>query len=169
RALGVGRAVDAGPVAVLLEVADASREAARRAGSGNRVGRAVVRDAVAAVIDVTDACRRAAHRRALDVVRTAGTRSGALLVDVADAGGGATRGPGGDEAVGGAAVADAVAALRHVADPCRCTADGRALRIRRARRARSGAGLLDVAHPCGGATDGAGSLDRAGGGAAVAV
>src|SRR5439155_494087 len=115
-ALGVGGAVDGGPVAVLLEVADAGREAARRAGSGNLVGRAVVRDAVAAVIDVADACRRSAHRRALDVVRTAGARSRALLVDVAHAGGGPTRGPRRKEAVGGTVVAHAVAALCDVTD-----------------------------------------------------
>src|SRR5207244_3054480 len=150
-------------------VADGSGCAPRSAGAGEVAGRAGVGAAVAALRHVAEAGRRSAHGGALRVRGTARARPGTLLRDVADAGCAATRDAGGDEAVGGTGVADAVAALRHVADACRRPADGRALRLGRARRARPGAGLLDVAGAGGGAADGAGRLDGAGRGAAVAV
>src|SRR5439155_1403809 len=142
---------------------------ARGSGSGEVVGGAGVGDAVAALRHVAEARCRPAHGGALRVRRTARARPGTLLRDVADAGRGATRGAGRDEAVGGTVVADPVAALRHVADTCGRAADGRALRIGRARCARPGAGLLDVAGAGGGAADGPRRLDGAGRGAAVAV
>src|SRR5207302_5854691 len=132
-------------------------------------GRPAVAHGVAALGDVAEAGRRAADRRALGVVRAGRARSGAGLGDVADAGGRATRGARGDEAVGGTVVADAVAALRHVADTCGRTADGGALRIGRARRARPGAGFLDVADAGDGTAHGPRRLDRAGRRAAVAI
>src|SRR5205807_2474580 len=166
-ALDVDRAVDACAVAVFLEVADAGREAARGAGSGDVIGGATVGDTVADVVEVTDAGRGtaggapagyvvsgaavadavaalrhvadagggAAHRRALDVVRARDARAGARLREVAGAGGRTTRGAAGNEAVGGTAVADPVAALGDVADAGRRPADGRALGIVRARGA----------------------------------
>src|SRR5205823_213189 len=169
RALGVVGTRDTRSGAVLRDVADAGGGAAQGPAGREGVRRTAVAHAVAALAHVAEAGRRATDRRALGVVRADRARSGAGLGDVADAGGRATRGARGDEAIGGTVVADAVAALGHVADAGRRAADGRALRVGRARRARSGAGLLDVAHPCRGATDGAGSLDRAGGGTAVAV
>src|SRR5205823_5017246 len=71
-ALGVGRAVDARAVAVLLEVADAGRETAGRAGGDDVVGRTVVADAVAALRHVADTGRGPADRRALRIVRARG-------------------------------------------------------------------------------------------------
>src|SRR5439155_225545 len=169
RALGVVRARGARPGAGLRDVAHAGGRATDGAAGDEAVGGTGVADAVAALRHVADAGRRPADRRALRVRGTARARPGTLLGNVADAGGRATRGARGDEAVGGTVVADPVAALHHVADTCGRTADGRALRIGRARRARPGAGLLDVAGAGGGAADGAGRLDGAGRGATVAV
>src|SRR5439155_1392287 len=144
-ALGVRRAVDARAVAVFLEVTDAGRETAGRAGGDDVVGRPAVADTVAALRHVADTGRGPADRRALRIVRARGARPGACLGDVADAGGRTTRGTAGDEAVGRTAVADAVAALGDVADASGGPADRRALGIIRARGARPGAGLRDVA------------------------
>src|SRR5439155_393495 len=169
RALGVVRARGARPGAGLRDVADASGCPAHGAGGGEVVGGAGVGDAVAALRHVAEAGRRSAHGGALRVRGTARARPGTLLRDVADAGCAATRDAGGDEAVGGTGVADAVAALRHVADAGRGPADRHALGVVRACRARPAAGLRDVAGAGGGAADGAGRLDGAGRGATVAV
>src|SRR5439155_465277 len=166
-ALVVGRAVDGRAVAVLLEVADAGREPARRAGGDDVVGRTAVADTVAALRHVADTGRGPADRRALRIVRARGARPGACLGDVADAGGRTTRGTAGDEAVGRTAVADAVAALGDVADASGGPADRRALGIIRARGARPGAGLRDVAE-AGGRATGRTAGDEAVGRAAVA-
>src|SRR5207247_1520296 len=161
--LGVGGAVDARAVAVLPEVADAGRETAGRAGGGHVIGRTVVGDAVAAFCHVAETGRGPAHRRALRIVRARGARPGACLGDVADAGGRTTRGTAGDEAVGRTAVADAVAALGDVADASGGPADRRALGIIRARGARPGAGLRDVADAGRCPTYGAASRETVGG------
>src|SRR2546428_2641502 len=147
RALGVVGTRAARSGAVLRDVADAGGGAAQGPAGREGVRRTAVAHAVAALGHVAEAGRRATDRRALGVVRAGRARSGAGLGDVADAGGRATRGARGDEAVGGTVVADAVAALGHVADAGRRGADRRALCLRRARRARFGAGLLAVGHP----------------------
>src|SRR5207253_5368322 len=111
-------------------VADAGCPATRDAGGDEAVGRTGVADAVAALRHVADTGQGPADGRALGVVRARGARPGAGLRDVAHAGGRAARDAAGDEAVGGAVVADAVAALRHVADTGRGPADRGALRVR---------------------------------------
>src|SRR5207249_2994683 len=169
RALRVCGTGCARPVAVLFEVADARRGSTRGAGGDEGVGRTVVADAVTALVYVTDARRGPADGRALGVRGTARARPGAGFREVTDAGCGATRRAGGDEAVGGTVVADAVAALRHVADARRRTTDRRALRICRAGSARARAGLLQVADTGGGTTDGSGGLELAARGAAIPV
>src|SRR5205807_606584 len=123
RALGIVRACGARPGAGLRNVADAGRRPTGGAAGGEAVGGAGVADAVAALGQVADAGRRPADGRALGVVRARGARPRARLRDVADAGGRATRGAAGDEAVGRTAVADAVAALGQVADTGRRPAD----------------------------------------------
>src|SRR5207244_2270906 len=122
-----------------LEVADAGRETAGGAGGGEPIRGTAVADAVAALRHVADAGGGAAHSRALGVVRARGARPGARLRKVADAGGRATRGAAGNEAVGGTGVADAVAALRHVAEAGRGPADRRALGVGRGGGGRTGA------------------------------
>src|SRR5439155_1730842 len=144
-ALRVGRAVDPRAVAVFLEVTDAGRETAGRAGGDDVVGRTAVADTVAALRHVADTGRGPADRRALRIVRARGARPGACLRDVAGAGGRTTGGAGGGERIGGTAVADTVAALGHVAQAGRGPADGGALRVRGTGRARPGALLRDVA------------------------
>src|SRR5205807_2626517 len=144
RALGVGGAARARPVAVLLEVAHACRRATRGAGGDEGVGGAVVAAAVAAVVHVADAGRGAADGRALRVGGTAGARPVAVLFEVADPRCEATRSAGSDEGVRRTVVADAVAAVVDVTDAGRGPAEGRALRIRRTGGAAAGAVLLQV-------------------------
>src|SRR5205823_2868978 len=132
-ALGVRGAFDRRPVAVFLEVTDAGRETAGGAGGGNVISGTGVADAVAALRHVADAGRRA------------------------------TDGAAGNEAVGGTGVADPVAALRHVAEAGRGPADRRALGVVRARGARPGAGLRDVADASGCPAHGAGGGEVVGG------
>src|SRR5439155_18298638 len=85
-ALGVDRAVDARAVAVLLEVADAGREAARGAGAGDVIGGAIVGDAVADVVEVADTGGGPADGGALGVRRAVDARPVAILLEVTDAG-----------------------------------------------------------------------------------
>src|SRR5205823_4158955 len=145
RALGVVRACGARPAAGLLDVADAGGRPTRGAAGGEGVGGAGVADAVAALGHVAQAGRGPADGGALRVRGTGRARPGALLRDIADAGGRATGRTARDEAVRRAAVADPVAALGQVADTSRGPADGRALGVVRARGARPRARLLDVA------------------------
>src|SRR5439155_1664963 len=88
--------------------------------------------------------------RLLRVRRAVGAVAGTALRHVALAGGGATHDARGLEAVGGTAVADAVAGLGDVARARRGAADraGRALGIGRARRAGARARLGHVARSC---------------------
>src|SRR5439155_1343642 len=150
-----------------LDVADAGGRPTRVAGGGEGVGGAGVADAVAALGRVAQAGRGPADGGALRVRGTRRARPGARLRDVADAGGRATHGAGGDEAVGGTVVAYPVAALRHVAEAGPGPAHGGALGVVRARGARTRARLLDVADARRGTADRARGLDGARGGAAV--
>src|SRR5439155_1054756 len=129
-------------VAALGEVACPGGGTADGAGRHERVGRTVVARPVAALRHVADVGRGAADRRPLRIGGARRARPVTALLEVAGAGCGTTGGAGGDEAVGRTGVADTVAALRHVADACRRTADRRALRIGRAGPARARAGLL---------------------------
>src|SRR5206468_3408623 len=152
RALRIVRARGARPGACLGDVADAGGRTTRGTAGDEAVGRTAVADAVAALGDVADASGGPADRRALGVIRARGARPGAGLLDVADAGGRPTGGAAGGEGVGGAGVADAVAALGHVAQAGRGPADGGALRVRGTGRARPGALLRDIADAGGRAT-----------------
>src|SRR5207245_1020493 len=119
-------------VAVFLEVADAGRGAAGRAGADERVGGAIVGDAVARLVDVTDARGRAAQGGALRVGGAVDARAVAVLVEVADAGREAAGRAGRRHVIGGTVVGDAVTAFVEVADARRSPAHGRALRVVRA-------------------------------------
>src|SRR5207244_10751664 len=139
----------------LRDGAAAGAAPALAAGGDSAVGGTGVADAVAALRHVADAGRGPADRHSLGVVRACRARPAAGLRDVAHAGGRATDGAAGDEAVGGTVVADAVAALRHVADAGRGPADRRALRVRGTARARPGTLLRDVADAASRSTRGA--------------
>src|SRR5439155_230060 len=143
-ALGVRRAVDARAVAVLLEVADAGREAARGAGAGDVIGGAIVGDTVADLVDVADTGGGPADGGTLGVGRAVDPRAVAVFLEVTDAGRETAGGAGGGNVISGTVVADAVAALRHVADAAGRAADRRALGVVRARGARPGARLRKV-------------------------
>src|SRR5439155_18794512 len=113
----------------------------RRPAHGPRIARGVLAGGVRAVAGVGRAgvavvgAGRAA--RLLRVGRAVGTVTGTALRHVTLAADGAADDARGLEAVGGTAVADAVAGLGDVAGACRGTADraGRALLARRARGA----------------------------------
>src|SRR5205823_3531507 len=143
--LGVGRAVDPRAVAVFLQVTHAGRQTAGGAGRGDVIGRAVVGDAVADLRDVADTGGGPARRGALGVRGAVDRRPVAVFLEVTDAGRETAGGAGGGNVISGAVVADAVAALRHVADAAGRAADRRALGVVRARGARPGARLRKVA------------------------
>src|SRR5207253_11311535 len=116
-------------------------------------------------------CRRA-DGGALGVGRTARARRVTALGEVACPGGGTADGAGRHERVGRAVVAHPVAALRHVADVGCRAADGRALGVGGAARARAVTVLFQVADARRGPTRGAGgdeAVGRAVVGAAVAA
>src|SRR5205823_5064417 len=150
-------------VAVLLEVADAGCGTARGAGRFEPVRRTVVADAVAALVDVADVGRRAADRRALRIRGAGRARPVAVLLEVAGARRGPTRGAGGDEGIGRAVVADAVAALVDVAHVGRGAADRRALGVCGTGRARPVTVLFEVADAHRGPTRRAGGGEGVGG------
>src|SRR5207249_3931327 len=125
--------------------------------------RTVVANAVAALADVADVGRRAADRRALRIRGAGRARPVAVLLEVAGARRGPTRGAGGDEGIGRAVVADAVAALVDVAHVGRGAADRRALGIRGTGRARPVTVLLEVAGARRGTARGAGGDEGVGG------
>src|SRR5439155_885582 len=100
---------------------------------------------VAALGDVARPRRRAADVGLLQVRAAGSGRAGAGLRGIADAGGRATLGPGGLEAVGRARVVRAVAALVGVARGRRGAADVGLLGIGRAGGAGTGAQLRGVA------------------------
>src|SRR5439155_22220666 len=79
--------------------------------------------------DIADAGGGTAHGGALGVRGTGGDRSVTILFEVADTRRGPTRRAGGDEHVGRAVVADAVAAVVDVADSGRGPAHGGALGV----------------------------------------
>src|SRR5205823_3283793 len=107
--------------------------------------------AVAALGDVAVAGRGTANRRALHVGGARDARAGAVLGEVAEAGGAAALHGGRLQDIGGAVVAGAVAALGDVAVAGRGAADGRALHVGRTGRARAGAVFGQVARAGGGA------------------
>src|SRR5439155_969908 len=144
-ALDVRRAVDGRAVAILLEVTHAGRETAGGAGGGDVIGRAVVGDAVADLVDVADTGGGPARGGALGVRGAVDRRPVAVFLEVTDAGRETAGGAGGGNVISGTVVADAVAALRHVADAAGRAADRRALGVVRARGARPGARLRKVA------------------------
>src|SRR5438034_453917 len=78
-ALHVGRARDVGTGARLLEIADAGRRPAHRAGRLDGVRRAVVARPIAALVGVTDIGGGTAHVRALPVRGTRGVAPAAAL------------------------------------------------------------------------------------------
>src|SRR5207249_10110781 len=125
--------------------ADAGNVTARGTCLFEPVRRTVVADAVADLVDVADVGRRAADRRALRIRGAGRARPVAVLLEVAAARRGPTRGAGGDEGIGRAVVADAVAALLDVAYVGRGPADRRALGIRGTGRARTATVLLEAA------------------------
>src|SRR5207249_3906291 len=145
--VGVGGAGRARAVAGLGDVAVPGRRPAHHP----RVARGVLAGDVRAVAGVGRArvavvgAGRAA--RLLRVRRAVGAVAGTALRHVTLAADGATHDARGLEAVGGTAVADAVAGLGDVAGACRGTADraGRALGIRGARGAGARARLGHVA------------------------
>src|SRR5205823_3299511 len=145
-ALGVGGAVDARAVAVLLEVADAGRGAARGAGGGDVIGGTIVRDAVADLPDVAETGGGPADGGALRVWGAVDARAVAVLLEVADAGREAAGGAAGSDVIGGAIVGDAVADFAAVADSGGGPADGGALGVGGAVDARAVAVLLEVTH-----------------------
>src|SRR5207249_292476 len=170
RALRIRRAGRARAGAALPQVAGARRGAADRAGIPRRV-LAGVGDAVARVgrarVAVVGA-RRAA--RLLGIGRAARPIARAELRHVARARPRAADLGGRREGIGGTIIAHPVTALGHVAGAGRRPALRRALRIRRAGRARAGAALPQVAGARRGAADRAGIPRRvlAGVGDAVA-
>src|SRR5439155_524575 len=139
--LGIGRARGARPGAELGDVADTGRIAARDRRGLEGVGRTVVVRAVAALGDVARARRRPADVGLLQVRGAGSGRAGAGLRGVADAGGRATLGPGGLEAVGRARVVGAVAALVGITGARRRAADVGLLLVRGAGGGGAGAGL----------------------------
>src|SRR5207249_4893666 len=144
---GVGGTGGARAVAGLGPVAGPGRRPAHRPRGARgllptrRPSDALVAAARVAVVGAGRAARLLRVRRAVGAV------AGTALRHVALAGGGATHDARGLEAVGGTAVADAVAGLGDVAGACRGTADraGRALGIRGARGAGARARLGHVA------------------------
>src|SRR5205823_2944347 len=139
RALRVGGAGGAAPRAELGHVADTGRGAALGCARLEGVGRAVVRGAVAALGDVTVPRGRPADRRALRIRGATGAAPRAELGHIADTGPSAALGRTRLEGVGRTVVRGPVAALGDVTVPRCSAADGRALRIRGAVGARSGA------------------------------
>src|SRR5207244_1260826 len=113
------------------------------------VGGAVVGHSVAALRRVAYVGRRAADHRALRIRGAGGAPAGAVVGDVADAGGRAALDRVRLEAVRRAVVRHAVAALGEVTrSSCRPT-DGTALQVDRSLRAGPGARLRQVADPRG--------------------
>src|SRR5439155_667820 len=145
RALRLARAGARRAGAVLGQVADADGGPAHRRGGPEAVGRAVVVRAVTALGRIADVDGGPADGGALRVGGAVGGRAGAVLQQVAVAGGAAALHGGRPEGVGGAVVVGAVAALGDVAVARGRAADGGALPVRRAGGARSGAVLGEIA------------------------
>src|SRR5207253_1121191 len=151
----IGRARRARARARLGHVARAGGRPADRPGVPRRVlagVAAAVTRVGGARVAVVGAGRAA---RLLRVGGTARAAARAVLREIALVRRGPAYDQRGGEAVGRAVVRDAVAALGHVADVRRRTADGagRRLRVGRAGGARPGAGLLRVAGAARGAAD----------------
>src|SRR5439155_8431169 len=128
------------------------RDVARTAGSATLgadghegVGWTGVGDTVAQLRHVARPDRRTAHAPALHVRRAQGGRPGADLRRIAAAAGRTADGAAHHERIGGAVVADAVAALRDVAHARRRATDRRALHVRRTCGVRARTALGDVA------------------------
>src|SRR5439155_413420 len=141
----VGRTVIPDAVAVLGDVACPGCWPADGAGRHERVGRAVVAHPVAALRHVANPRGGPADGGALGIGGTVDARTRAVLRQVANSRSGPTQRPAWRERVRRTVVADAVAALRHVAHPGRGPADGRALRVGRTAGARPGTALREVA------------------------
>src|SRR5206468_1711931 len=160
RLLHVGGTGGVGAGARLRRVADARGGATLGPRGLEAVGRAGVVRPVAPLVDVARAGRRPADvGRLLHVRGAGGVGAGARLRRIADAGGGATLGAGGLEAIRGARVVRAVAALLGVARTGRRAADVGLLHVGRARAAGTGADLRRVADAGRGATHGAAGLE----------
>src|SRR5438094_172015 len=141
RLLHVRGAGGVGAGARLRRIADAGGGATLGARGLEPIRRARVVRAVAALVGVAWARCRAADVDLLRIVGAAGTRAGAGLRRVTDAGRRATLDARGLEAVDRARIVRAVAPLLHVARTGGQAADAGSLRVGRARRPGAGAEL----------------------------